>query len=196
MEKTFTAQAALLLCGKHQNEEIDIYCKQCREPICSECVTTDHLGHEIETIAKWSRKLINNRDWYLSDIRSTFARKKKRKDRALRETKRRNATLLDRKLESLEEKRDEIHKAVDKLIDKQKTECESYSDKLLKDVQNLEKIVKYEEDEIVKMLDMFEKTTAKGLDIIEYYDKLCSRVDLLEVPSFMEHNDQQVYQTG
>ena len=196
MEKTFTAQAAVLHCHKHQNEEIDLYCKQCREPICSECARTDHLGHDIETIASWSRKLINNRDGFLSDVRSTFASQKKRKDRIVRETKCRNATLLKKKLKSLEKKRDEMHKTVDKLIDQQKTECKLYSDKLSKDVKHLEKTFKKEEGEIVKMLDTFEKTTTKGLDIIEYYDKLCSRVNLMEIQRFSEYYDRQVYQKG
>ena len=46
------------------------------------------------------------------------------------------------------------------------------------------------------MLNTFEKTTTKGLDIIEYYEKLCSRVNEIEVPSFSDHNDCQVYQEG
>ena len=139
MKKSFTAQAALLLCDKHQNEEMDLYCKRCKQPICSECVRTDHNGHEFETIAKWSRKLINNRDGYLKELRSTFAKQKKRKDRTVRETKCRNGNLLKKKLNSLEKKRAEMHQAVDKLIDQQKAECQSYSDKLFRDVQNLER---------------------------------------------------------
>ena len=43
------------------------------------------------------------------------------------------------------------------------------------------------------MLNTFEKTTTKGLDIIEYYEKLCSRVKDIEVPNFSEHYDRQVY---
>ena len=29
MKKSFTAQAALLLCEKHKNEEMELYCKPC-----------------------------------------------------------------------------------------------------------------------------------------------------------------------
>ena len=196
MKKSFTAQAALLLCDEHQNEEMDMYCKRCKKPACSECFKTDHFGHEFETIAKFSRKLIKNRDGFLNDLRSTFAGKQRRKDRVVRETKCRNETLLKKKLGSLEKRRDEMHQAVDKLIDKQKAECKSYSDKMSRGVQNLEKKVQEEEDEIMKMLNIFEKTTTKGLDIIEYYEKLCSRVNDLELPSLSEHYDRQVHQEG
>ena len=46
----------------------------------------------------------------------------------------------------------------------------------------------------MKMLNIFEKTTTKGLDIIEYYEKLCSRVYGFEFQGPMEHTDRQVYQ--
>ena len=134
MKKSITAQAALLLCEKHQNEEMDLYCKPCKTPICSKCVQTDHVGHDFETIAKWSRKLINNRDGYLKDLRSTFAKQKKRKDRTVSETKCRNKNLLKKKLSSLEMRRGEMHQAVDRLIDQQKAQCKSYNDKLSRDV--------------------------------------------------------------
>ena len=196
MKKSFTAQAALLFCDKHQNEEMDLYCKPCKKPICSKCVQTDHVGHDFETIAKWSRKLINNRVGFLNDLRSTFARKKKCNDRTVSETKCRNKNLLRKKLSSLEKKREEMHQAVDKLIDQQKKECKTNSENLSGDVQNLEKKMKEEEDAIMNMLDIFEKTTTKGLDIIEYYEKLCSRVNNMEMPIFCEHNDRQVYYEG
>ena len=96
----------------------------------------------------------------------------------------------------LEKKREEMHQVVDKLIDQQKTECQSNSDRLSRGVQNLEKKIREEEDEIMKMLNIFKKTTTKGLDIIEYYEKLCSRVNDMEVPTFSEHNDRQVYHEG
>ena len=196
MKKTFTAQAALLLCDKHKNEEMDLYCKRCKKPICSECVRTDHNGHEFETITKCSRKLINNRDGFLKDLRATVARQKKRKEMILRETNCRNETLLKMKLSSLEKKREEMHQSVNILIDQQKAECKSYSDKLSIEVYKLVKKFGEQEDEIEKMLNIFEKTTTKGLDIIEYYEKLCSRVNDIEVPRFHEANDRQVYQEG
>ena len=196
MKKTSTAQAALVLCDKHQNEDIDLYCKPCKTPICSKCVRTDHVGHEFETIATWSRKLINNKDEYLKGLRSIFAGKKKHKDRIVRETKCRNENLLKQKLNSLDKRQEVMKQAVAKLIDKQKAECQSYSDKLSIDVQNLERKTEKEETEIKKILDIFERTTTKGLDIIEFYQKLCSRVSDFEVPSFSEQNEQYVYQEG
>ena len=196
MKKTSTVQAALVLCDKHQNEDIDLYCKPCKTPICSKCVCTDHVGHEFETIATWNRKLINNKDRYLKDLRSIFARKKKHKDRIVRETKCRNETLLNKKLNNLEKRQEEMQQAVGKLIDQQKAECQSYSDKMSIDVQILERKTEKDETEIKKMLDTFERTTTKGLDIIEFYQKLCSKVSDFEVPSFCEHNDRYVYQEG
>ena len=196
MKKSFTAQAALLLCEMHQNEEMDLYCKQCKVPICSDCVRSNHNGHEFETIAKWSRKLINNRDGFLRDLRSAFARKKKSKNRIVRETKCRNENSLKRKMSCLEKKREEMHQAVDKLIDEQKEKCKSYSDKLSRDVQNLERKIKEGEDEIMKMLNTFEKTTTKGLDIIEYYEKLCLRLHSFEFQGSIEHRDRQLYNEG
>ena len=51
---------------------MDLYCKYCKKPTSSECLSTDHVGHQVETIVEWNRKLINDRDMYLNELRSRF----------------------------------------------------------------------------------------------------------------------------
>ena len=35
------AQVALRLCMTHSGEEMDLYCKTCKKPICNECMKSE-----------------------------------------------------------------------------------------------------------------------------------------------------------
>ncbi|XP_048765451.1 uncharacterized protein LOC125673128 [Ostrea edulis] len=61
------AQVALPCCQIHTNDELTIYCKDCKKNVCEECVKDEHSSHSWESVGKFSKKLS-------SSLRSTSTR--------------------------------------------------------------------------------------------------------------------------
>ena len=156
----------------------------------------DHLGHDVDTIAKFSRKLTNNRDGFLEELTTKYQMKRKPK-RKFREVKCRNEHVLSNNVTSLEERRENLHTLIDELIDKDVNRCHDHSTKLTEDIEKTEQKLTETDDKIQEMLSTFEKTTMTGLDIIEYYDKLSSLVERMEYDLDVAKNrDMLVYREG
>ena len=111
------AQAALLLCEKHDSEEMDIYCITCKRPTCIKCLPTDHHGHDVDTIPKLYRKIKNGRFDRIRELNEKIKPILTKNRRHIRHVKCGNDTLLTENLENAERKRAELHKTVDELID-------------------------------------------------------------------------------
>ena len=191
------AQAAMLYCEKHPSEEVDMYCRRCKIPACTTCIRKDHSDHEFDTIAKLSRKLTNNRESFLKDLITKYERKTKPKSRKFCETKCCNENVLSNNVNSLENKRQQLHSIVDELIDKEVNKCQTHNDKFGNDVDKLEQKHNESADKIQRMLTTFENTTMVGLDIIEYYEKLCSLIEEKGVALDLEkYCDRLVYREG
>ena len=190
------AQVALLLCEKHESEEMDIYCITCKLPKCIKCLPTDHHEHDVDTIPKLYRKIKNGR---LDRIRELNAKIKPiltKNSRHIRHIKCGNETLLKEHLDNAERKRAEIHKAVDELIDshidRMRTHNATLDEEINKEVEHLQE----DEMALVKMLDTFEKTTMVGLDLIEYYEKLRTKADNLKTLDLSQYLSRQLYTEG
>ena len=157
----------------------------------------DHLGHDVDTIAKFSRKLTNNRDEVLEDLTTKYQMKRKSKLRNFREVKCRNEHVLSNNVTSLEERRKNLHTLIDWLIDKDVNRCHDHSTKLTADIEKTEQKHTETDNKIQEMLSTFQKTTMTGLDIIEYYDKLSSLVERMEYDLDVAKNrDMLVYRDG
>ena len=174
------AQVVMLYCTKHTTEEMDMYCHQCKKATCTTCMTEYHLGHKMDTIAKYSRKLTNNRERFLGDLTATYDLKSRRKTRQFREVKCHNDFVLSNNVNTLEERREHLHRVVDELIDKELNTCKSHNTELTEDFEKVEKKHIDEDGAIEKMLTVFEKTSMTGFDIIEYYEDLKARVDSMD----------------
>ena len=197
MEELTAAQNALLLCEEHRIEETDMYCKQCRKPICMECFKNKHIQHNVETIAKLSRKLKNNHAGYLRDLTTQYETKKKRKKRQMQEVKCRNGTLLSKKLECLKRKRKDLHRRIDSLVDEEEEICHTHTSELLEKFRKVERKHVNDCEAVQKMLNTFEKTTMTGLDLILYYEELSSRVKGMEDSiDAEEYCDRLIFQGG
>ena len=191
------AQAVMLFCTQHTTEEIDMYCHQCKKATCTTCMTEDHLGHKMETIAKFSRKLTNSRERFHGDLAVTYERKRRRKARKFREVKCQNDNVLSNNVKSLEERREQLHKVVDELIDKELNTCQSHNIELVEKLESIEKKHVDEYDKVEKMLTVFENTTMTGLGIIEYYQDLKTQVERMESDVDVENcYDKLVFREG
>ena len=192
------AQVVMSLCTKHTTEEMDMYCHVCKKATCTKCISTDHIGHEMDTIAKFSRQLTNNRARFLTDLTAIFEPKRRRKTRTFREVKCHNDCVLSNNMKSLEERREQLHQVVDELINKELNICHSHNAKFFSRIfRKLEEKHNKEDRQVEKMLSVFEKTTMTGLDIIEYYEDLRLRVVRME--SCVDTNqflDRLVYREG
>ena len=192
------AQVVMSLCTKHVTEEMDMYCHVCKKATCTRCMTTDHICHDMDTIAKFSRKLTINRAKFLTDLTAIFEHKRRRKTRQFREVKCHNDCVLSNNVKSLEERRKQLHQVVDELINKQLNICQSHNAKFFSRMfRKLEEKHNTEDCQVEKMLSVFEKTSMTGLDIIEYYEDLRLRVVRME--SCVDTNkflDRLVYREG
>ena len=94
------AQVALLLCEKHESEEMDMFCKTCKKPTCTECLKTDHNGHDFDTIRKFYRKIKNNRFDLIRDMKAKVDPIRTKNSRHTRHVKCRNETLLKQNIEN------------------------------------------------------------------------------------------------
>ena len=191
------AQAVMLFCTKHTTEEMDMYCHQCKKATCTKCMTTDHVGHEADTIAKFSRKITNNRVQFFGSLTATHELKRRQKTRKFREVKCLNENVLSNGKNSLEKRRQKLHRVVDELIDKESDICQSQNYKLTDGIGNAEKKQAEADTKIGSMLAVFQKTTMTGIDIIEYYEDLRSRVESMgsdiDVKQFI---DRSTYKEG
>ena len=192
-----SAQSAMVFCTKHTTEEMEMYCKNCKQATCTKCMTEDHLGHEIVTIAKFSRKLTNNRDGFVDELTAKYQGKRKRKLRKFREVKCRNDNVLSSNVKSLGERRKKLHNIIDELIDKDMNKCRTQSAKLMEDLEDVEKEQTETDNKIQEMLTTFDKTTMTGLDIIEYYDQLRSLIENMDADvDVRKYHDKLVYREG
>ena len=191
------AQVVMLLCTKHTTEEMDMYCHLCKKATCTKCMTSDHIGHEMDTIAKFSRKLTSNRARYLGDLTAIYELKRRRKTRQFREVKCSNSNMLSVNITSLEGRREQLHKVVDEMIDKELNTCQSHNSKKADGLRKVEEAHSEKDGAIEKMLDIFDKTTMVGLDIIEYYEDLQSRVLRMEsTVAIDQFSERLVYREG
>ena len=191
------AQSAMLFCPKHPTEEMDMYCHRCKKTTCTKCMAGDHLGHDVDTIAKFSRRLTNNRDGFLEELTAKYQMKRKPKLRKFQEVKCRNEHVLSNNVTSLEERRENLHTLIDELIDKDVNRCHDHNTKLKEDIEKIEQKHAGTDNTIQEMLSTFEKTTMTGLDIIEYYDKLSSLLEKMESDvDIAKYRDMLVYREG
>ena len=190
------AQVALLLCDKHDEEEMDVYCVTCKRPTCIKCLTTDHQGHEVETISKLSKKISNRRPDILQELKIKTDPIREKNRRYIRNVKCGNETLLMENLENAERKRAELHKTVDTLIDSQIDFMKTHSAKLDEAINNEVGKLHEIEEELLKILETFEKTTMVGLYLIEYLEKLQTKVDTLKTLEISQFQNKQVYTMG
>ena len=140
------AQVALLLCDKHVEEEMDMYCKTCRKPTCTECLkTAEHQSHDLHTIPKLSRKIKNRRLDLLKEMETKVNPVRNKNRRHLRNVQCRNEQLLKRNLENAEKKRVELHRTVDEIMDSHVNCMMEHSKKLGEEIDR--EVDKQQEDD-------------------------------------------------
>ena len=170
-------EVELVLCIKHPDEEMDLYCKVCQTPACTICLKTDHAGHDFDTIAKLYSKIMNRRSDLIHELETQVASKGSHNRRHISDVRSRNDT--DRMVRDVEQKREEIHKAVDALIDTYALSLNVHGAKLRDEVSEKENAFERDESNVLKMIETFRNTTMKGVDVIEYYEQLKSKVHAL-----------------
>ena len=190
------AQVALLLCDKHEEEEMDLYCKTCKRPTCTECLKTEHQGHDLDTIPKLYRKIKNKRMDLIRNIESKVNPMQMKNRRHMRHVKCRNVTLLKKNIENAEKKRAEIYRTVGRIIDSHINCMTEHSQKLGEEIDREVDKLQEDESELMKMLETFEKTTMVGLDLIEYYETLRTKSDNLVSLNISQYCNTQMYTEG
>ena len=171
-------EVELVLCIKHQDEEMDLYCKVCQTPVCTICLKTYHAGHDFDTIAKLYSKITTRRSDLIRELETQVASKSSHNRKHISDVRSRNST--DSMVRDVEQKREEIHKAVDALIDTYALSLNVHGAKLREEVSEKENAFERDESNVLKMIETFRNTTMKGVDLIEYYAQLKSKVHALQ----------------
>ena len=190
------AQVALRLFMTHPGEEKGLYCKTFKEQICNECMKSDHLGHDFDTIAKLYRKIKNSRPELIRKLERKITPKRNHNRRHLHEVKIMNKSLFEMNLENVEKKRKEMYEAVDKIINALVISMESHNAGMDDEIRREEETTEGEETVLMRMLDTFRKTTMVGLDLIDYYEELKSKADALQTIDLSQYRNKYVYIEG
>ena len=159
-------------------KEMDLYCNVCQTPACTKCIKTGHAGHDFDTIAKLYSKITNRRSDLIRELETQMASKGSHNRKHISDVRSRNST--DSMVRDVEQKREEIHKAVDALIDTYALSLNVHGAKIREEVSEKEIAFERDESNILKMLETFRNTTMKGVDLIEYYAQLKSKVHALQ----------------
>ena len=199
------AQVALQMCFEHPDEEPDLYCKTCKRSICNECMKSEHLGHDFDTIAKYFRKITNKRKDIILEIEREINRKHKLNRRCLREIKRRNKNVLKMNLENIEAKRKEIrevhkknteHEAVDNILKEYMDSLKVHNKEVAGRIKEEKEIFRRDQANLILKLEMFKSTAMVGLDFIEYYEELKSKSDNVMAIDVTKHFNRKLYEEG
>ena len=184
------------LCVKHPEEEMDLYCKKCKISTCNECLKSDHLGHDFDTISKLFRKIYNQRKDTINCIEGKTTPKRIQSRRLLLEVRSRNDHVLKMNLENAEEKRTEMHEAVDKIINEYIDSLNSHSVRLGEGINKKEARFERDDSAIAKMLDTFRSTTMTGLDLIKFYERLQDKAKALKAVDVSSDENKHVFRKG
>ena len=191
-----TSTSCANFCMKHPEEEMDMYCKQCKKPTCNECMKSDHIGHDFDSIAKMYRKINNKRSDLISDWEREISAKGSHNREHLGEVNGKNELSTKTYREHIKKKRAELHKAVDDFLDSHEHSLDSHSAKLRDKINEQETAFEVDESVVLKMVETFKKTTMKGLDLIEYCEELKSKVHALPTIDVSNYYNKQVYVTN
>ena len=190
------AQAAVQYCIKHPEEEIDMYCKKCRDSTCTECLKTDHAGHDFATILKSSKKIKNKRQDLIRELEDMMSLKREQNENHVLGIKIQNANVLKSNVENVEKKREEMLDAVEKISNENADSLKSHNTCLNTEIYKKEVAFELEERQLKEMINNFRKTTMSGLDLIKYYDDLKARVGALKPIEIAQYSDKQMFEEG
>ena len=190
------AQVALRLCMTHSGEEMELYCKVCKKPICNECMKSEHMGHDFDTIAKFYRKIKNSRPELIREFERKITPKQNHNRRHLHEVKSMNKSLFEMNLDNVEKKRREMYDAVDKIINAHVDSIKSHNAGLGAEIKTEEDKIMRDESTLLRMIETFRKTTMTGLDLIEYYEDLKTKADALQTEDLSHYRNKQLYMDG
>ena len=190
------AQVALRnYCVKHR-EEIDLYCRSCKTPTCTECLKTDHNGHDVDTVRKFSRKIKARSLDLHAELEMKINRTRSKNQRHLRNVKSRNNVLLQRNLDSAEKKRAELHQTVDELIKSQVNAIKSHSKKLEEEIWKEEEMLHQDDSELDEKMENFTTSKLTGLDLILYHKELNTKVATQRILDLHDQTIRQVFEEG
>jgi len=122
-------------CKKHPLQDIDTYCKTCKEAVCLKCLSEKHSGHSFTPLEKIAAEL--------QDEVAGFSLTMKRKE----ESAKRSAKALDTTLRQIEKKQGGVESDMEKAFATLHSDIDLRHAQLLGDVDNVEKVAMKEKDE-------------------------------------------------
>ena len=150
------------------------------------------MGHDFDSIAKLYRKINNSRSDLIRDLETQISSKSSHNRQHLQELKKKNDKSEKKNTENLTKMRAELNK----LFDSHEHSLNSHSAKLREEIREKEHAFEQDESAVLKMVVAFKKTTMKGLDLIEYYEELKSKVHALPTVDVSHCCNTQIYMSG
>ena len=152
----YKAQEALKTCNEHEHEELLYFCKTCNRFICTKCAKTIHNGHEWDLVSLVAKTRRKETPVLCRKIRKENMPWCREKLRLVDEKISFVGKAIDEDLKKLEERRTEMIKAVNQIIDEQKQKREEFGT-----------------NEMTNMKEQNRHLCTK----IEYLDKMTSSLD-------------------
>ncbi|XP_044266934.1 tripartite motif-containing protein 45 isoform X1 [Tribolium madens] len=169
--KGITKVRRQIMCVKHPDLELTLFCSTCCQVICPECVPSSHKGHPCESISRAVKA-------HLTDLRLAAARAKSIAEQSALAANRLHAT--SKKIETQCSK---VQAEIEEFIEKYIKSVEEHRKKLLQQViqTQTEKL-----QEIGKCKTMLHKRVREARDVAFFLDELLSEGTDVEVMSFLK----------
>ena len=189
-------EVALRVCNIHESETMDTYCNTCKQPVCRECLKTKHIRHDVDKTMNLYRKVKNEHLCLLQGLEIKVRSIKDTNRRHLRNVECSNESLMTVNLANIEKKRAEMHRMVDELINLHVGSLKDVSAKLKENISKEEEHFLEEDFELKIMFEKFQEASLSELDLINYYQKLTSKVDEIRTVDVSKFCDKRMFETG
>ena len=125
----FKAQTTLKTCDEHENEQLSCFCETCDKFMCTECTNQTHRGHDWDLVFRVARKRRKEFPLWCREIRKENMPQWPEKLRVIDANISVVEKASDEDVEELEERRLEVIKTINQIIDEQKKERKQYKTK-------------------------------------------------------------------
>ncbi|XP_061196300.1 E3 ubiquitin-protein ligase TRIM36-like [Saccostrea echinata] len=146
-------------CSVHSKHKCDLFCVACHSPICLKCLSTDHNSHRVQEITELCRSLCKDIEKETEELESHIIPEFEDLVEDEEEKLKKLLQDYDKLEDSIEEHGEQVHKAVDAVINKYKVKVQQMK-------QDDAKALGQQRDDIKDLLSLAKQTAKRNKLIV------------------------------
>ncbi|XP_078328793.1 uncharacterized protein LOC144623830 [Crassostrea virginica] len=193
------AQLVFSACQEHIGQRCEVNCKECNKHVCLKCIVSGtHKGHDVEELTETHKNKIRKIKYDTEEMRTKLIPKYQKEDVEIRNKISKTKSKVDDLGNESKKLRTLWHQEVDNIFDKIDSLSQSFTEKILKALQEYHNKIKdliSEMNAIVKQNENLFNSN-KLSEVNKYQSKLNEYQDFpehvdLELPSLRSNIDQR-----